>query len=309
MKRNIVFVLALAAVMSLAGCGSQKTETGDQSNTEEAVTTTTTTAAAAETEAPQETSGEAETTSEAAAGNVETTEETQGAVTTTAAAGELDLDAMMSSIEAEIPDITVFTGMDDIKVDINIGNGKTTTTTAAAKKPEETTTTNSAAAVTKAETTVTAAPATGNINSLFTFIFDGTTYSLPISGSLPLPAGWKVDSSASRTVARYANAAYEGCQIDEVERGGDTLNGVFVSVIEAKKKGSSCPALQMFKGITWGATVDDIKAQYGEPVHTGNYEQYGSNMTSLYYQDSVGSTIILEVSDKYGLALIEMYKN
>lgn len=310
MKKRMISVIAVIAALSLAGCGSSETKSTDNAAETTAAATTVTTAAPAETtETVSETEAATEQSAAETSAAAETAETEQKSSFTTVGDFEKDLDAMIASAEAEIPDITVFTGMKDIE--INIGNkdkDKTTTTTAAAaKKPETTTTVTTTAA--KAETTAAAvtAPA-GDVDSLFTVIFDGTKYSLPISGTLPLPAGWTVSSSAERSAATFENKSYEGCQIDELRKGGDALNGVFIAVIEAMKKGSAYPALQMYKGITWGSTVDEIKAQYGEPVHSKNYEQYKCHMTSMYYKDSNDSLMIMEVSEEYGLALIEFYR-
>ena len=317
MKKNIVFMLALAAVMSLAGCGSSQKAEGEAPKAEESevtttaasAETTTTTTAPAETEAPQT---ETQASASQAAETKEASEGTgEGAVTTSAAAAdELDLDAMMSSVEALIPDVTVFTGMDDIKVDINIKKPVVTTASSAAKKPAETTTTVTTTTAKKADKPAVPDPApAGNVTSMYSLVFDGANYTLPVSGSLALPAGWKMDpDSASRTVARYVKDGYEGSEIDEVERGGDALNGVAVAVVHAMKNGKAYPSLQMYKGITWGSTVDEIKAQYGEPAHIGTGEQYGCNISVMYYTATDGSCMVLTVTDKYGLALVEMYR-
>lgn len=313
MKKNIVLMLALASALSLAGCGtSENSDNSTQTTTGETTTATTaevtTTAAQTETTQPETQSAEAATTT---AVTKDSASAAAGTVTTAAPAGTIDLDAMISSAEALIPKITAFTGMD---LNLNITKQTGANTSAAANQPEVTALTSAATVATTANQTekpaATNAAPVGTVNSLFSLIFDGASYALPISGTLALPNGWKVDeSSLGRSVTRFINDSYESSEIDEVKRGGNTLNGVMIGVIHAMKNGKTYPALQMYKGITWGSTVDEIKAQYGEPMRSSTYTQYGCNMTSLYYSNDDGSYLILHAAENYGLVLVEMYKS
>lgn len=304
MKKNKVFILALAAVMSLTSCSLP--QSGKQSQAEEPTVTTTADAASteAQTEATQE---DSQTTESAEVTETSASSDEKSVTTSAASAGELDIDAMISSAEALIPDITAFTGLPEITLDINKKNGAKDSANAKTTKATAQTTETTANQADKP--TVTNAAPSGNISSMHSLIFDGMTYTLPISGTLPLPAGWKLDeSSLDNSVLRYYNDSYENTEIHEVKRGGNTLNGVAIGVIHAMTKGGLYPSLQMYKGITWGSTVDEIKAQYGEPVRSGSTEQYGCNITTMIYSESDGSYIILTVADTYGLALVEMYR-
>lgn len=302
--KKVLYIITLAAVAaSMTGCGS-KAETSGSAVTAAASETTTT--AASETTTVTTTTVTTTTTAEepaAAPNETMTSETTEAAPAQTTAAGDLDLDAMMSSIEAEIPDITVFTGFNDIDVTVTYpkhddSEGSTATTTSAAANTETTTTT-------------TAAPSTASapVTDMFSFNFDGVTYKMPVSGSqLQLPDGWVDGTSSGRSDRIYNKNGFDGCHIEEVHRGGDTLNGVYVHVVNDLQDGKPVPALSMAGGISWGATKEQIKAAFGEPVRESAYNQYNTTTTALFYSSDEGDTMVLYVPENCGLALIELYR-
>lgn len=315
MKKNMMFTFALAAVMSLTGCGSaQNNENSTPSQTAEttAATTAETTSDTAQTEAlttasaAQSESAPAETqSSKAAETTIRSSAAGETAITTASA---FDLDAMISSAEAMIPKITAFTGLPAVTLDSKTQT--VSTVSSAANHTETAAVTTASSAKQTSQPAVTNTAPTGSVTSMYSVIFDGTPYTLPISGTLPLPAGWSADQgSLGNSVTRFINNNYNNTEITEVKRGGNKLNGVFLAVIHAMQKGGAYPALQMYKGITWGSTAEEIKAQYGEPAHSSEYKQYDCKMTTMYYTQNDGSYLVLHIADTYGLALIEMYKN
>ena len=188
--KKVLYIITLAAVAaSMTGCGS-KSETSEPAVTAAAAETTTVTTTTVTTtttaEEPADAPDETVTSETAQTSPAQTTE-----------AGDFDLDEMIASVEAEIPDITVFTGFKDIEVTVTYprhddSEGSTATTTSAAANTETTTTT-------------TAAPSTASapVTDMFSFNFDGVTYKMPVSGSqLQLPDGWVDGTSSGRRITR-----------------------------------------------------------------------------------------------------------
>ncbi len=222
-----------------------------------------------------------------------TFETTEAAPAQTTAAGDFDLDAMIASAEAEIPDITVFTGFKDIDITVtypkqeNTEDAKTTVTTTVAPSTES-------------------APVT----DMFSFNFDGVNYKMPVSDSqLQLPDGWTDATSSGRSDRIYDKSGFDGCHIEEIHHGGDKLNGVYVHVVNDLKDGKPVPTLTMAGGISWGADKEQIKAAFGEPVHESEFNQYDTTTTALFYSSDEGDTMVLYVPESCGLALIELYRN
>lgn len=294
--KKVLYIITLAAVAaSMTGCGSKAemsepavTAAAAETTTVTTTTVTTTTTAEEPADAPDETV---------------TSETTEAAPAQTTEAGDFDLDEMIASVEAEIPDITVFTGFKDIEVTVTYprhddSEGPNTTATSAAANTETTTTT-------------TAAPSTASapVTDMFSFNFDGVTYKMPVSGSqLQLPDGWVDGTSSGRSDRIYNKSGFDGCHIEEVHRGGDTLNGVYVHVVNDLQDGKPVPALSMAGGISWGATKEQIKAAFGEPVRESAYNQYNTTTTALFYSSDEGDTMVLYVPENCGLALIELYR-
>ncbi|MCR5167580.1 MAG: hypothetical protein K6C13_10265 [Oscillospiraceae bacterium] len=302
--KKILYIIALAAAAaSMTACGS-KAETSEPAVTSAAAETTTVTTAAAATEATTTTVTTATTAEEPSAAPDETaaSETTEAAPEQTTEAGDLDLDAMMSSIEAEIPDITVFTGFKDIDVTVTYPKHDD-------EEPDTTTTTASANAETTAATTAAPPTVSAPVTDMFSFNFDGVTYKMPITGSeLQLPDGWVDATSSGRSDRIYDKSGFAGCHIEEIHRGGDTLNGVYVHVVNDLQDGKPVPALSMAGGISWGSDKDEIKAAFGEPVRESSFNQYGTTTTALFYSSDEGDTMILYVPENCGLALIELYR-
>ena len=300
--KKVLYIITLAAVAaSMTACGS-KAETSEPAATSAAAETTTVTTTAATTAA--ETTTTVTTTAEepaAAPEETEASETGEAAPAQTTAAGDLDLDAMMSSIEAEIPDITVFTGFNDIDVTVTYPKHD--------DEEPDTTTTASANAETTAATTAAPPTVSAPVTDMFSFNFDGVTYKMPITGSeLQLPDGWVDATSSGRSDRIYDKSGFAGCHIEEIHRGGDTLNGVYVHVVNDLQDGKPVPALSMAGGISWGSDKEEIKAAFGEPVRESSFNQYGTTTTALFYSSDEGDTMILYVPENCGLALIELYR-
>ncbi len=301
--KKVLYIIVLAAVAaSMTACGS-KVETSEPVVTAAASETT---IAEAETTSVTTTIADTTTTAEepsAAPDETVISETTEAAPAQTTAAQDLDLDEMMSSIEAEIPDITVFTGFKDIDITVTYPKHDDT--------DDAKTTTTSAAAMTETTETTTAEPSTVSapVTDMFSFNFDGVTYKMPVSGSeLQLPEGWTDATSSGRSDRIYDKSGFDGCHIEEIHRGGDTLNGVYVHVVNDLQDGKPVPALTMAGGISWGADKEQIKAAFGEPVRESEINQYNTTTTALFYSSDEGDTMVLYVPENCGLALIELYR-
>lgn len=269
-------VLMLA--VSAAGCGlTENPETGNSGKEE-------TTSAAAEAseaaESAEEKTDDEKTESEDNPAEEETSSE--GAVTTLSDDFDAELDAMIASIEAEIPDITVYSGVggstDPVTEDKPSDGNTTTTTTSAAASAN--------------------APVVSDLKNEQQFVFDGKTYDNETftSAGVSAPSGWAKGASDRQ----YDNSLYTGCAIIE----GPSKGAAF-TIGGAKKDGkTSFPTLQLYKGLTWGATVSDIKAAYGEPVKEGKTEQYTTVLNDLYYHSANGGLIVFEVSEDWGLITV-----
>ena len=270
-KKNLKMISAgLAAVMmmlTMASCSSP--ETGDASKAE--VKENTSSAA----ESAEEAKGE-ESAAESSAEVTENSESSAEAATTEAP-DDLDLDAMIASIEAEIPEITAYSGI-DIDIDPTLEDtsstaeaGTTTTTT----KPEAN------------------APAVADLKSYQQFSFDGMTYDNAniINSAVTVPSGWE---DKGRSTKDYKNPLYPDYDI--------VVSDNSVQFMKTRDEDGNKPSLQLYKGLTWGASVADVKAAYGEPVHEGTSNQYGTTFTNMFYKDSDGLLIIYQVSSDWGLA-------
>lgn len=270
-KKNLKMISAgLAAVMmmlTMASCSSP--ETGDASKAE--VKENTSSAA----ESAEEAKGE----ESAAESSAEVTENSESSAesATTEAPDDLDLDAMIASIEAEIPEITAYSGI-DIDIDPTLEDtsstaeaGTTTTTT----KPEAN------------------APAVADLKSYQQFSFDGMTYDNAniINSAVTVPSGWE---DKGRSTKDYKNPLYPDYDI--------VVSDNSVQFMKTRDEDGNKPSLQLYKGLTWGASVADVKAAYGEPVHEGTSNQYGTTFTNMFYKDSDGLLIIYQVSSDWGLA-------
>ncbi|WP_295152408.1 hypothetical protein [uncultured Ruminococcus sp.] len=271
----------LMMAMSAAGCGNTENADSEKADSAETTTTTTTAAEASEAEEEPEVKEEEKTESEA---KPEDSSETP-AVTTLPEDFDASLDAMMSSIEAEIPDITAFSGFSDSskpEIDSQSAGGEATTTTTTSK-PD------------------TNAPVTADLKNEQQLVFDGKTYDNTtfVSGGIDVPAGWAIGSSSRQ----YENSAYPNSYIV-----AGPSKGASFTIPDAKKKGeTSLPSLQLYKGLTWGATADDIKAAYGTPVKESNTESYGTSMTNLWYKSSDGALMVYEVSADWGLIVVDCF--
>lgn len=305
MKKLAVCTAAIITALTVSACSSTESTDGGNNNAE--TTTTTTTAAPAETEAPAETSAEAETTTEAAKetepAETSTSKEAETKETekkeTSAVEGTLsddfdkELDAMIASAEAEIPDIDDILGTKDTK--------KTETEKPAeTEKPEET-------KKTEAETTTKAPEANPDadtdLKNEHQLVFDGQTYdnTTMTSEGVTKPAGWTVGSSS--TGRQFEKEGYDRSYLVE-----NTGKGVTFTIGDAKSNGvTNIPSLRLYKGLTWGATVDDIKAAYGTPVKVGSSDMYGTQLTNLFYAAADGSLIVYEVSSDWGLVVVNCF--
>ena len=290
--KKVLYTIVLAAVAAyVTGCGS-KVETSEPAVTTAASETTT---VEAETTTGTTTMATTTTTAEepaAAPDETVTSESTEAAPAQTTAAGDFDLDAMISSAEALIPDITVFTGFNDIDITVTYPKHE-----------------NTEDAETIATTTVAPSTESAPVTDMFSFNFDGVTYKMPVSGSeLQLPDGWTDATSSGRSDRIYDKSGFDGCHIEEIHRGGDTLNGVYVHVVNDLMDGKPVPALTMAGGISWGADKEQIKAAFGEPVRESEFNQYNTTTTALFYSSDEGDTMVLYVPESCGLALIELYR-
>ena len=296
-RKITVGLAALAMAVSMAGCSS--TETGDAASEKEETTTTT---AAAETEAPEEekagSEAEEETTTTTAApaeSEAETTtadKESEPAVTSLPDDFDAQIESMIASAEAEIPDITVFSGFD---IDTSKLGGKTTS------EAEKTTT--KADTTTKAEEFETPVISADTVKNDQQFVFEGKTYDNTsfTSQGVSVPAGWSQSSTSSGN--QYENSAYPECYLVE----GNSKGALYI-IANAKSSGkTSFPSLQLYKGLTWGATADDIKAAYGEPAKEGHSEQFGTSLTNLFYSSADGALIVYEVSSDWGLIAVNCF--
>ena len=281
LKRFIVGMVAVIMTMSAAGCSSSDTPDSEKADKEETTTTTT----AAEAEGSEESEETKDTEAPEEEKETEETSETP-AVTTVPEDFDAQLDAMMSSIEAEIPDITVYSGLGSSskpETDSQSAGGEATTTTTTTAKPD------------------TNAPVAADLKSEQQLVFDGKTYdnSTFTSEGISAPSGWSVGSSDKQ----YENPAYP----DSYIVAGQSKGASFM-IPDAKKKGETAlPSLQLYKGLTWGASADDIKAAYGTPVKESNTESYGSSMTNLWYKSSDGALVVYEVSADWGLVVVDCF--
>ena len=270
-KKNLKMISAgLAAVMmmlTMASCSSP--ETGDASKAEVKENTS----------SPAESAKEAKGEESEAESSAEVTENSESSAesATTEAPDDLDLDAMIASIEAEIPEITAYSGI-DIDIDPTLEDtsstaeaGTTTTTT----KPEAN------------------APAVADLSSYQQFSFDGMTYDNAniINSAVTVPSGWE---DKGRSTKDYKNPLYPDYDI--------VVSDNSVQFMKTRDGDGNKPSLQLYKGLTWGASVADVKAAYGEPVHEGTSNQYGTTFTNMFYKDSDGLLIIYQVSSDWGLA-------
>jgi len=274
-KKNLKMISAgLAAamlVLTMAGCSSP--ETGDASKADVKEKTSST---AAE-ESSEETAGGESKAEEPAESEAEEDTESSEASAVTTSPDDFDLDAMIASIEAEIPDITAYSGI-DIDIDPTLEDtsstaeaGTTTTTT----KPEAN------------------APAAADLTSYQQFSFDGMTYDNAniLDSAVTVPSGWEDKGRSSKD---YKNTLYPDYDI--------VVSDKVVQFIKTRDEGGDKPSLKLYKGLTWGASASDIKAAYGEPVHEGSSDQYGTAFTNMFYKDSDGLLIIYQVSSDWGLA-------
>ena len=311
MKKALSIIVLAAAVASMTGCSS------NSENGESAVTAAAT-SAAGETTIITTTAVTATTAAEApAADETATSETTKASPAQTTAAGDFDLDAMIASAEAMIPDITTFTGLKDINVTVTSFKNDSTkesntiiTNSSAAK--DETTTMTSAVAKEKTTTATTIAPSTVSapVTDMFSFNFDGVTYKMPVSGSqLQLPNGWVEDTLSGRSNRIFNKSGFDGCHIEELHRGGDKLNGVYVHVVNDLQDGKPVPVLSMAGGISWGATKEQVKDAFGAPARESAYNNYNTTTTALFYSSNEGDTMVLYIPENCGLALIELYRN
>lgn len=272
-KKNLKMISAsLAAamlVLTMAGCSSP--ETGDASKADVKEKTSST---AAE-ESSEETAGEESKAEEPAESEAEEDTESSEASAVTTSPDDFDLDAMIASIEAEIPDITVYTPND-------IGGIKNDDTSSTAEAGTTTTTSMPAAN----------APSTADLKSYQQFSFDGMTYDNTniLDSTFTPPSGWE-DKGTS--IKNYVNPLYPDF--------GISVSDSSILFVRTQNENSSQPSLQLYKGLTWGASASDVKAAYGEPMHEGKSEQYGTTLKNLFYKDDDGYLIIFEVSDDWGL--------
>ena len=302
MSRLTAGAAALMIAASLAGCGNSQTTDSAAAGNEE--TTTTAAAAPETTEAPEAAETTAAETTKAADSSSEAPKETT-AVVSGVLPDEFDdqLDSMIASAEAMIPDVPTidFGSKTDTDSGAKSETAATTTTTTAkttaapTPAPETTTTTTTAAAKTE-----TPSAAKADLKNVHQFCFDGVTYDNAnfTSAGLTVSAGWTLNNSV--TEGQYVNSAYPGSfVIEDRNKGGTFL------IAEAKSKGeSSIPSLQLYKGLTWGASADDIKAAYGEPAKEGHSEQFDTQLTNLFYNSSESGLIIYEVSSDWGLIAV-----
>lgn len=303
MKKDLMIMTVAAIVASLTGCGAKETPVAETTTTP-AVTVASTDASAPVSETttvledtPADTEQTTTTVTEAATTAASATEPTE----TTTSAPLDDLDAMMSSIEAEIPEITQFTGLPEITVSIDTKSpGETTTRDSGALTPPDTkSVTTTTVATTKEQ------PVDSNTD-MFTFTFENVTYSLPVGNSLTIPAGWADKSTPGKSVKSYANPSYEGCWIEEHRGHSDELNGVFVHVVNAMKNNTTYPPISLAKGIKWGSTEAEITAAYGTPAYKKSYKQYGTVASYILYQNG-DRNLVLTVTERDGLCSAEMY--
>ncbi|MBQ8965688.1 hypothetical protein [Ruminococcus sp.] len=296
-RKITVGLAALVMALSMAGCSS--TETGDAASEKEKTTTTT---AAAETEAPEEEKAESETEEETtttttapAESEAETTsadKKSEPAVTSLPDDFDAQIESMIASAEAEIPDITAFSGFD---IDTSKSGGKTTT------EAEKTTAkTENTAKTEEFETPILPVETVDNEQQ---FVFEGKTYDNATftSPGVPIPAGWSQSSTSSGN--QYENSAYPECYLVE----GNSKGALYI-IANAKSSGkTSFPSLQLYKGLTWGATADDIKAAYGEPAKESHSEQFGTDLTNLFYNSADNALIVYEVSSDWGLIAVNCF--
>ena len=191
------------------------------------------------------------------------------------AESEAEEDTESSEASAEIPDITVYTPND-------IGGIKNDDTSSTAEAGTTTTTSMPAAN----------APSTADLKSYQQFSFDGMTYDNTniLDSTFTPPSGWE-DKGTS--IKNYVNPLYPDF--------GISVSDSSILFVRTRSENSSQPSLQLYKGLTWGASASDVKAAYGEPMHEGKSEQYGTTLKNLFYKDDDGYIIIFEVSDDWGL--------
>ncbi len=296
MKKSIFSMFTVVTAMSfLVSCG--KSETPSETNIKETSltesTAVTTTAVTTDVIAPYETTV---TASDENAKNsitestVETIDTDVSVVTASPQDFDVQLDSMISSIEVEIPDITVFTGF-------NFDNDSKPKTT---EDKKETTTTKAVSTAT-AVTTTASTEKLAEPTSPQEFIFDNKMYNNAefVNKGVDKPANWTATPDSA--TPQYENSAYPMSFIIE-----NPTKGAAFTIAPAKKDSKSpYPSVQFYKGITWGASESDILSAYGEPIHKGSYEQYNTSFITLYYRDSSGATIIYEVSKDWGLVAVD----
>ena len=286
MGKILACTAAVIMAMSMAGCANSDDSSEEKEEKTEAVTTTT--AAEAETEAPTETEPEE---TEAEADSTQAENESSAAVTSAPSDLDAELDSMIASAEALISDI-----------DKNFGFSSSSS--GAASADSDTDTSTAATTTTAATTAAPAAPSAGtaDISSEQQFVFDGVKYdNTTFTGAgITLPSGWTTDPS-SASGKQKINSAYEQCYIVEGQSSGASF-----MISDAKRNGkTSLPPLELYKGLTWGASAADIKAAFGAPAKESRKEMYGTSMTNLFYSSSDGSLIVYEVSDDWGLIVVD----
>ena len=276
LKRISVGLAAMMLALTMAGCSSAESGDADKADSKAS-------AAAENSEKEEESkSEEAEDPKEENEEQKEDGDSSEAAVTT--APSDIDLDSMIASIEADIPQVTAFSGID-------IGGSKPEADSSASASAD---TSSAAEAVTTTTTTMPEAnaPVTADLKSNQQLVFDGMIYDNTniLDSAITPPSGWTDQGFSNKD---YQNPLYPNVSIVESD-------GV-VQFVRTRNEGGALPELQLYKGLTWGATASDVKAAYGEPVHEGSGEQYGTTFTTLYYKDSNDYLIIYSVSDDWGL--------
>ena len=281
LKRISVCLAAVMLAVSAAGCSAGSADDAEKTDKEE---TTTTAAASSADEEESKTEGDASSEEEKEDKKDEEKADSSEAAAVTEAPTFDDLDSMIASMEADIPQITAFSG-----IDLGSKPELVTDSSSAAEHSAEPAVTTTTAAKPEAN-----APSTAELSNLQQFTFDGVKYDNAsfTSAGVTKPNGWVQNNTNEK---QYENSLYPECYILEGMHQGATF------MISKKNGQTSFPSLQLYKGLTWGATVADAKAAYGAAVKEGRSEQYGTTMTNLFYTDAEGSLIIFMVSDDWGL--------
>ena len=165
------------------------------------------------------------------------------------------------------------------------------------------------------------------------FEFDGSVYKIPFAYNDLETNGWSFDFSdygyengyelepneyilatiSLENVAKYG----EDCEVDVtigiINNSDETLDAKECDVYSFEcdtywelDEGRPLPPLTLPGGLTWGATIDEITAVYGEPDDTYRSDSDTLKYTKYTYTTDDGQTMDLTIYDEEGLTQFEM---